>query len=130
MDGYAPIEVLTVRGNIYMLAAGGRNITLSVGLEGVMLVDTALAPWADQIVAAIQKLTNKPVRYVLNTNADADHTGGNAIFANRGRPAGTGGAGAPMFFAGASGQPPPAVFPHINAPNRTPSSAPAPPPTP
>src|SRR5258708_7270847 len=115
MDETAPIEVLPVRGNIYLLVAGGRNITLSVGPEGVMLVDTALAPWADQIVAAIQKLANRPIRYVLNTSADPDHTGGNAIFAKLGRPVGTGGAGAQLFSEVADAEPRAGGFAHIKA---------------
>ncbi len=117
-DGNAPVEVLPVRGNIYLLVAGGRNIALSVGPEGVMLVDTALAPRADQIVAAIQKLTNKPIRYVLNTSADPDHTGGNAILAKLGRPVGTGGAGSQLFSDVADAEPRADVFAHINVLNR------------
>ena len=92
-DEDAGIEVLPVRGNIYMLSVEGRNITLSVGPEGVLLVDAGLAAWAPKIVAAIQKLSNKPIRCVIDTNADEDHAGGNAAFAKIGRPVGAGGAG-------------------------------------
>jgi len=114
----APIEVLPVRGNIYMLSVAGRNITLSIGPEGVMLVDAGLASWAPKIAAAIQKLSNKTIRCVINTNADADHTGGNATFAKLGRPVGAGGAGSQLFADIAGAEPRADVYAHINVLNR------------
>ena len=112
------LEVLAVRGNIYMLAVAGRNIALSVGPEGVLMVDTALAPLAGEIATAIQKLSNKPVRYILNTSADADHTGGNEYFAKRGRPMGAGGAGSALFASIAGEDQRADVYAHINVLNR------------
>ena len=112
------LEVLPVRGNIYMLSAGGRNVTLSVGPEGVLMVDTALARQADQIAAAIGKLTRKPIRYILNTSADEDHTGGNAVFAKLGRPVGAGGAGSQLFSDIAGAEPRADIYAHINVLNR------------
>jgi glyoxylase-like metal-dependent hydrolase (beta-lactamase superfamily II) len=71
------LEVLPVQGNVYMLAGPGGNTTLQVGATGVLIVDTQTAPLTDKMLAAIRKLSNKPIRYVLNTSADLDHTGGN-----------------------------------------------------
>jgi cyclase len=112
------IEVLPVRGNVFMLAAGGRNIALSVGPEGVLMVDTALAPQAQKIAAAIQKVSNRPIRYLINTNADGDHTGGNAFFSKLGKPIGAGGAGSALFADIAAADQRAEIFAHINVLNR------------
>ena len=69
-----------VRGNIYMLSAGGVNIALSVGPEGILMVDSGPSAFADRILAAVQKLSTKPIRYILDTNADSDHAGNNSTF--------------------------------------------------
>src|SRR2546430_5069967 len=71
------IEVLPVQGNVYMLAGAGGNITLQVGENGVLVVDTGLAPMSDQVIGEIRKLSKKPLRYVVNTDVREDHTGGN-----------------------------------------------------
>ena len=117
-DENAPVEILPVRGNVYMLTAGGRNVTLSVGPEGVMMVDTGLAGWADRIAGAIEKLTGKPFRYILNTSAGADHTGGNAFFSKMGKPIGAGGAGSALFADIAGANPRAEIYAHINVLNR------------
>jgi glyoxylase-like metal-dependent hydrolase (beta-lactamase superfamily II) len=91
------VEVLPVRGNIYMVSAGGSNVAVSVGADGVLLVDTANAAQAEAIAAEIRKLTSKPIRYILNTSADADHTGGNSALAAMGQRIGGAGAGASGF---------------------------------
>jgi cyclase len=80
------IHTLKVQGNIYMLVGAGGNITLQVGDSGVLLVDTQYAPLSDKIVAAIRKLSDKPIRYIINTSFDADHTGGNENLAKIGAP--------------------------------------------
>ena len=113
-----------LRGNIYMLSVAGRNITLSVGPEGVLLVDAGLAAWAPQIVSAIQKLSIKPIRCVIDTNADEDHAGGNAAFAKIGRPVGAGGAGSQLFADIAGAEPRADIYAHINVLNRL-AAAPA-----
>ena len=78
------IEVLPVQGNIYMLAGAGGNITLQLGETGVLVVDTGLPPMSDQVIAEIRKLSKKPLRYVVNTDAKEDHTGGNEAFSKEG----------------------------------------------
>jgi cyclase len=75
------IEVLPVQGNVYMLVGAGGNTTLQIGNSGVLLVDSQYAQLAPKIVAAIRKLSNQPIRYILNTSVDADHTGGNEALA-------------------------------------------------
>ena len=80
------IKVTKVSGNIYMLEGAGGNIAASVGEDGIVIVDDQYAPLADKIQAALKNLgiTDKPVRFVINTHYHGDHTGGNAPFSNTG----------------------------------------------
>jgi glyoxylase-like metal-dependent hydrolase (beta-lactamase superfamily II) len=73
----AELEVLPVQGNVYMIAGGGGNTTVQVGHEAVVVVDTKTSAVADELLAAIRKLSPKPIRHVIVTSADADHTGAN-----------------------------------------------------
>src|SRR5246127_4024048 len=80
------IKVTNVSGNIYMLEGEGGNIAASVGEDGIVIVDDQYAPLADKIQVALKnlKITDKPVRFVINTHYHGDHTGGNAPFASSG----------------------------------------------
>src|SRR5215470_16377380 len=74
------MKVIKVSGNVYMLVGAGGNIGASVGDDGIVIVDDQFAPLADKIRAALKGITDKPVRFVINTHYHGDHTGGNAIF--------------------------------------------------
>src|SRR5438045_8238398 len=80
------IKVTKVAGNIYMLEGAGGNIAASIGEDGIVIVDDQFAPLAEKIQAALKNLgiTDKPVRFVINTHYHGDHTGGNAPFSNGG----------------------------------------------
>ena len=78
-----------MQGSVYMIAGAGGNITVQVGDDGVLVVDTGAAPMSDKVVAAIRKLSDKPIHLILNTDADPDHTGGNASLAKAGSRIGT-----------------------------------------
>jgi cyclase len=80
------IKVTQVSGNIYMLQGAGGNIAASVGEDGIAIVDDQFAPLADKIQTALKdlKITDKPVRFVINTHYHGDHAGGNEPFANSG----------------------------------------------
>jgi cyclase len=80
------IKVTKVSGNIYMLQGAGGNIAASIGEDGIVIVDDQYAPLADKIQAALKELglTDKPVRFVINTHYHGDHTGGNEPFSNSG----------------------------------------------
>lgn len=80
----ADVHVLHVQGNIYMLVGAGGNITVQAGSEGVLLVDTGLASASDKVAAAIRQISDKPIRYIINTHIHGDHTGGNAAIAKLG----------------------------------------------
>jgi cyclase len=72
------IRVEKVAGTVYMLEGKGGNIGVSVGDDGVVLVDDQFAPLAPKIQEALKGITDKPVRVLLNTHWHGDHTGGNA----------------------------------------------------
>ena len=74
-----PIEVWPVREDVYMLVGAGGNTTVQVGEDGVLVVDTKLAPAGGALLSAIRELSDKPIRYVINTHAHPDHVGGNAV---------------------------------------------------
>jgi glyoxylase-like metal-dependent hydrolase (beta-lactamase superfamily II) len=80
------IKATKVSGNIYMLEGAGGNIAASFGDDGIVIVDDQFAPLAEKIQASLKSLgvTDKPVRFVINTHYHGDHTGGNAPFANAG----------------------------------------------
>src|SRR3974377_570071 len=65
----------------YMLEGFGGNVTLAIGDDGVIMVDSQYAPMHDKLKAAIAALTPLLVRYLVNTHLHGDHTGGNALFA-------------------------------------------------
>lgn len=74
------IKVSKVSGTVYMLQGAGGNIGVSVGDDGIVIVDDQFAPLAPKIKAALKGITDKPIRFVLNTHYHGDHTGGNAVF--------------------------------------------------
>ena len=71
------IQTLKVQGNVYLLTGAGCNVAVQIGDTGVLVVDTGVAEMGDKVVAAIRKLSDKPIQYVLNTHVDPEHTGGN-----------------------------------------------------
>jgi len=74
------IKVTKVAGTVYMLQGYGGNIGVCVGEDGILIVDDQFAPLAEKIKAALKGITDKPVKFVLNTHWHFDHTGGNAYF--------------------------------------------------
>jgi len=79
------LEVLPVRGSIYMVVGAGSNIVLQVGPDGVLLVDAGSGERSEDVIAAVRTLTDKPIRWIVDTHLHADHTGGNAAIAKAGR---------------------------------------------
>jgi glyoxylase-like metal-dependent hydrolase (beta-lactamase superfamily II) len=80
----AGIEVVKVRPNVYLLAGAGGNIVVHLGWMGVVLVDSGSAEMSDQVLTAIQRVTDQRIRFIINTGADPDHVGGNAALARAG----------------------------------------------
>jgi cyclase len=80
----AEVHVLPVQGNIYMLVGAGGNITVQAGNDGVLLVDTGVAQMSDKVLAAVRSISDKPIRFIIDTHIHPDHTGGNAAIAKAG----------------------------------------------
>lgn len=74
------IKVTRVNGNVYMLEGAGGNIGVSVGEDGILIVDDQFAPLAEKIRAALRTLGEGKLKFILNTHWHGDHTGGNAEF--------------------------------------------------
>jgi len=83
-DADGQVHVWHVQGNVYMLVGAGANITVQAGQDGVLVVDTGVSDMSQQVLAAIRSISDKPIRYIINTNADPDHTGGNLVIAQAG----------------------------------------------
>jgi glyoxylase-like metal-dependent hydrolase (beta-lactamase superfamily II) len=78
------VETLPVRDNFFVVAGGGGNVGVQVGEDGVVVVDAGASASAPAVVAAIKKITPKPIRYIINTGPDADHVGGNETLSKAG----------------------------------------------
>ena len=81
----ASLEVIAVRNGVHMIAGPNGNTTIQVGPDGVLVVDPQPTTLSDRLLAEIKKLSNKPVRYVVNTSGDAEHVGGNQAVAASGQ---------------------------------------------
>lgn len=79
---WSKVEVTAtkVAGNVHMLQGAGGNIGVSVGPDGILIVDDQFAPLADKIKAALKTLGEGKLKFVLNTHWHGDHTGGNVVF--------------------------------------------------
>jgi cyclase len=117
-------HVLPIQGNVSMMVGAGGNSTISIGRDGVLVVDTQFAPLVPKMLAEIKKLTDRPVRMIINTHYHGDHTGGNEAMAK------AGGIIVGGNFAGqVAANSPAAIFAHENVLNRMsgpqPNNAPA-----
>src|SRR5580704_13981202 len=75
--GTGGLDVVQVRPNFYMIAGAGGNIGVQIGSDGVVLVNSGSGAATTEVLAAIKKLTDLQIRYIINTDADADFVGGN-----------------------------------------------------
>jgi glyoxylase-like metal-dependent hydrolase (beta-lactamase superfamily II) len=83
--GADELEVVPVVPNLYMIVGAGGNIAVQTGPDGVVLVNAGSAEMPDKVLAAIQKLTPQPIRFIIDTSADAENVGGNAALAKAGQ---------------------------------------------
>jgi len=79
------MDVQQVSGNVYMVVGEGGNTTVFTGPEGVLVVDTQFAPLSAKLLDAIKKLSEQPIRWIVNTHMHGDHIGGNEAIARAGR---------------------------------------------
>jgi glyoxylase-like metal-dependent hydrolase (beta-lactamase superfamily II) len=79
------LDVLQVQGQVYLIAGAGGNIVAQIGDQSILLVDTGYAQMAPKVVAAIRKLSSKPLRTIINTTMMDSHTGANGLLVKEGR---------------------------------------------
>ncbi len=90
VSGQAPdfskveIKETKISANFYTLDGQGGTIGVLAGPEGVLMVDSQFAPLSEKIAAAVRKISDKPIRFLINTHVHGDHTGGNENFAKMG----------------------------------------------
>src|SRR5262245_55461154 len=104
------LNVMAVQGKVHMISGAGVNITVHVGKYGVLLVDTPQPAAVPGVMEEIRKLSNLPVRWVINTSSDPEHVAGNAALVGP-----SSGRGAPFGFVGLSR---PSIVAHENVLNR------------
>jgi glyoxylase-like metal-dependent hydrolase (beta-lactamase superfamily II) len=78
------LETYHVQGNVHLILGAGANVAVQVGEEGVLVVDTGARASRDALLAAIRRLSAGPIRWIVNTNHDLDHTGGNETISQAG----------------------------------------------
>jgi glyoxylase-like metal-dependent hydrolase (beta-lactamase superfamily II) len=81
--GTPAVTAVKVQGQVWMITGAGGNLAMQVGDDGVVLVDTGRPGTSDAVLAAIARVTDKPIRYIINTSAHGDHVGNNAVLATR-----------------------------------------------
>ena len=78
------IETIQLADHVYMLVGAGGNIGISIGDDGVFVIDDQFAPLTDKIATAIKALSDKPIKFLINTHWHGDHSGGNENFTKLG----------------------------------------------
>jgi cyclase len=78
------IETYHVQGNVHALLGAGANVAVQIGADGVLVVDTGARASREALLAAIRELSDGPIRWIVNTSADVDHTGGNETVSQAG----------------------------------------------
>ena len=83
---FSSVEIIPrhVAGSVYYLEGRGGNIGLSIGEDGIIMIDDQFAPLTEKIVAAIRSLSDGEIRFLINTHVHGDHTGGNENLGNMG----------------------------------------------
>ncbi len=79
-----PLDSYHVQGNVHVVVGAGANVVVQVGEEGVLVVDTGASASREAVLAAIRRLSDKPIRWIVNTSGDLDHTGGNETVSQAG----------------------------------------------
>jgi len=78
------LEILEVRPSFFVIAGAGANVSVQVGEDGIVVVDTGASSNAPAVLSAIKRISSKPIRYIIDTGPDADHIGGNEAFSKAG----------------------------------------------
>ena len=108
------VQSWPIRDSMFMLVGPGANTTVQIGRDGTFVVDTQTGAASASLLATIQRLSDKPVRFIVNTTVDVDHIGGNEALAKSGSVL-AGGNTRPTTVTGTGGAP---IFAHENLLNR------------
>ncbi len=108
------VNIQKAQGNVYMLVGAGGNVTIQIGSEGVLMVDTQFAPMSAKLLAAIRTLSQGPLRYIINTHSHGDHVGGNENLKKAGATIAGGNVAGDIGDAAQGAQ----IIAHLNAYNR------------
>jgi glyoxylase-like metal-dependent hydrolase (beta-lactamase superfamily II) len=83
---FSKIQIKTTKigGNLYTLEGSGGMVGVLAGPDGVFMVDSQFAPLSDKLMAAVKQVTDKPIRFMVNTHVHGDHTGGDENFGKAG----------------------------------------------
>ena len=108
------VQTWPIRDGMFMLVGPGANTTVQIGRDGAFVVDTQTGAAAASLLATIQRLSDRPVRFIVNTTLDVDHIGGNEALAKSGSVL-AGGNTRPATVTGTGGAP---IFAHENLLNR------------
>ncbi len=112
------VRSMHVQGKIWMLVGAGGNVTIQIGDDGVLVVDTQFDGMADKLIAEINRLSGgKPIRYIINTHSHGDHVGGNQKIAAAGAQIVAGNFAGQIAFRTGGGNPA-FIIAHENALNR------------
>jgi cyclase len=84
VDSSGTAHIQHVQGKVYVLVGAGANITVQIGDEAVVLVDAGRAEMSEEVLRAVQQLSNRPIAFIIDTSADADHVGGNETLSKAG----------------------------------------------
>jgi glyoxylase-like metal-dependent hydrolase (beta-lactamase superfamily II) len=80
----AGLETIQIRPNVYVIFGAGANVTVHVGEDGLVLVDSGSTDMADRLLETVKSISPRPVRLIINTSADVDHVGGNGVIGGAG----------------------------------------------
>ncbi len=80
----AGFETIQIRPNVYVVFGAGGNVTVHVGEDGLVVVDSGTTEAADRLLEAVRAISRQPIRLIINTSADADHIGGNDVLGSTG----------------------------------------------
>jgi glyoxylase-like metal-dependent hydrolase (beta-lactamase superfamily II) len=109
------VHTLKAQGNVSMLVGSGGNITVQAGKDGILIVDAEYPQLAPKILAALRQISDKPLRYIINTHYHADHTAGNEALRKAGSTVAGGNVAGDLGAEAAEGA---AVIAHVNVLDR------------
>ena len=95
-----PLTVIQVAPQVHMIAGDGTNIAVQSGPDGVVLIDSGAGQRSEDVLAAVRRISDKPIRFIINTSAEAGYVGGNITIGAAGDGLAAAQGGGPAAFSG------------------------------